>query len=196
MGASDATGVGVDDPQRDGWVPVLARRLPPPTRPVNLGIPGVKLREALNAELPPALDALRQASGGVIVTVWLVVNDILGGVALDHYRADLAQLLSQLVQARDPGGTVVAVGNVPDAGKSSRYLGMSAAQRQAVTRDWNAAIAAVVERQGCLPVDLYGRWPVAQHPEYIGQDGLHPTVAGYRTLADTFLAVLREQRVV
>src|SRR5438046_230776 len=57
LGASDAAGVGVEDPQRDGWVPVLSRQLPQPTRLINLGIPGVRLFEALEVELPPALEA-------------------------------------------------------------------------------------------------------------------------------------------
>ena len=66
----------------------------------------------------------------------------------------------------------------------------------ALTLQWNEAIAAAVQAHDALLVDLFARWPVAQHPDYIGPDGLHPTVAGYRTLAETFLTVLREQRIV
>src|SRR5436190_15282886 len=44
IGASDAVGVGIENPQRDGWVPVLFGRLPRPAKLVNLGIPGIKLR--------------------------------------------------------------------------------------------------------------------------------------------------------
>jgi len=54
----------------------------------------------------------------------------------------------------------------------------------------------VTQAHGATLVDLFARWPVAQHPEYIGPDGLHPTVNGYRTLAGTFLTVLREGRIV
>jgi len=189
IGASDAAGVGVDDPQRDGWVPVLSRRLPQPTKLVNLGIPGMKLREAINVELPPALE-----TNAHLITIWLVVNDILGGVLLTHYRTDLDHLLATLQSALPK--TVIAVGNVPDADESSRYLGMPATQRRALTLEWNEAVASVVQARGALLVDLFRRWPVAQHPDYIGPDSLHPTVPGYRTLADTFLTVLREQHVV
>jgi lysophospholipase L1-like esterase len=188
IGASDAAGVGVDDPQRDGWVPVLCRQLPQPAKLVNLGIPGIKLHEAIDVEVPPALD-----TNPHLITVWLAVNDILGGVALDQYKADLDRLLGMLgAQTR----AVIAVGNVPDAGESSRYLGMPAAQRRALTQQWNEAIADSVQDHGAVLVDLFSRWPVAQHPEYIGPDGLHPTVTGYRTLAATFLAVLRERKIV
>ena len=188
IGASDAAGVGVEDPQRDGWVPVLFRHLPQPAKLVNLGIPGIKLREAIEVELPPALEA-----NAHLITVWLAVNDVLGGVSLDQYKADLDRLLGAL---RAGTQAVVAVANVPDAGENSRYLGLPAAPRRALTRQWNEAIADAVQAHDTLLVDLFARWPVAQHPEYIGPDGLHPTVAGYRTLADTFLSVLREQKIV
>src|SRR5438477_1020999 len=105
IGASDAVGVGVDDPEWDGWVNVLHRALPRPTRLVNLGIPGIRLNAALAVELPPALEARPE-----LVTVWLAVNDVIGGVALDRYRADLDRLLGEL---RANTRAVVAVGNVP-----------------------------------------------------------------------------------
>ncbi|MBI3970080.1 MAG: hypothetical protein HY332_02220 [Chloroflexi bacterium] len=188
LGASDATGVGVDNPARDGWVPVFARSLPQPARLVNLGIPGLKLREALGVLLPPALEAQPN-----LITVWLVVNDVLGGVALDDYVADLDRLLEQL---RSGARARVAVGNIPDASESSRYLGLPSVERRALTGLWNAAIGATVRAHDATLVDLFTRWPVALHPEFIGPDGLHPTAAGYRSLAATFLALLREQRIV
>jgi lysophospholipase L1-like esterase len=188
IGASDAAGVGVEDPQRDGWVPVLFGQLPKPAKLVNLGIPGIKLHEAIEVELPPALDA-----NANLITVWLVVNDVLGGVTLDQYQADLDRLLGTFQRSTN---AVVAVANIPDAGESTPYLGIPPAQRRAISAQWNDTIAATVQAHDALLVDLFARWPVAQHPEYIGPDGLHPTVAGYRALAATFLAVLHEQKIV
>jgi lysophospholipase L1-like esterase len=188
IGASDAVGVGVEDPEQDGWVSVLHRALPRPTRLVNLGIPGIRLGGALAVELPPALEARPD-----LVTVWLAVNDLLGGVALEAYRADLDRLLGRL---REETGAVVALGNVPDAPETRRYLGMEAAERRRVAAAWNETIAAAAERHGAILVDLFARWPSARHPEYIGLDGLHPTALGYRALAETFLSALRERRVV
>jgi len=188
IGASDAVGVGVEDPERDGWVSVLQRALPQPTRLVNLGIPGMRLGGALAVEVPPAIEARPD-----LVTIWLAVNDLLGGVALDAYRADLDRLLGGL---REGTGAVVALGNVPDAPETRRYLGMEAAERRRVAGAWNETIAAAAERHGAILVDLFARWPSARHSEYIGLDGLHPTALGYRALAETFRSVLREQRVV
>ncbi len=188
LGASDAAGVGVEDPSRDSWVAVLGRRLPQPTRVINLGIPGIRLHEAVEMELPPALDVRPD-----LVTVWLVVNDVLGGVPLDRYRASLGRLLGDL---RSRTGAQVAVGNIPNAPEQSTYLGIPPAVRPGLTASWNEAIAGVAQEHGAILVDLYHRWPVVAHPEYVGPDGLHPTVVGYRTLAETFLQVLREQGIV
>jgi lysophospholipase L1-like esterase len=128
-----------------------------------------------------------------LVTVWLAVNDVLGGVPLEQYRADLDRLVAEL---RASTSAVVAVGNLPDAPASRRYLGLDRGELRRVAATWNDAIAGVVGRHGVVLVDLFARWPTARHPEYIGPDGLHPSRDGYRTLAETFLTVLREQRVV
>jgi lysophospholipase L1-like esterase len=188
LGASDAAGVGVEDPQRDGWVPVLARRLPQPTRLVNLGIPGVRLFEALEVELPPAIEAQPH-----LVTIWLVVNDILTGLPLDRYRADLDRLLSTL---RGQTTARVAIANVPSAPDSLGYLGLAPSERRAVAETWNATIATAASAHGATLVDLNRAWPLMEHPEYIGPDRLHPTAAGYRALAETFHRVLADAHIV
>jgi lysophospholipase L1-like esterase len=188
LGASDTAGIGVEDPQRDSWVAVLTRQLPQPARLINLGIPGVRLFEALEVELPPALEAKPQ-----LITIWLVVNDILTSVPLDRYRADLDRLLAAL---RNGTGAKVAIGNVPNAPDSLPYLGLPPAERRIVADTWNAAIAASAAAHGATLVDLFRRWPLREHPEYIGPDRLHPTVIGYRTLAETFRTVLSEERII
>ena len=188
LGASDASGVGVEDPQRDGWVAVLSRRLPQPARLVNLGIPGVRLFEALEVELPPALEAKPH-----LITIWLVVNDILTSIPIERYRTDLERLLTSL---RASTGAKVAIGNVPNAPDSLSYLGLPPAERRVVAETWNAAIAASAAAHGATLVDLFRRWPLREHPEYIGPDRLHPTIAGYRALAETFHTVLTEERII
>jgi len=57
-------------------------------------------------------------------------------------------------------------------------------------------IAGAARAHGALLVDLYRRWPLAHHPEFIGPDGLHPTAAGYGALANTFFGTLRDYGVV
>ncbi|MBA2449694.1 MAG: SGNH/GDSL hydrolase family protein, partial [Chloroflexi bacterium] len=56
---------------------------------------------------------------------------------------------------------------------------------------WNQTIAEVVARHGAELVDLHADWrELAEHPEYVGRDGFHPSSEGYRRLADVFLNVL------
>ncbi len=188
MGASDAAGVGVERPSQDGWVPVLGRLLPPATRVVNLGIPGIRLREAAAVEAGPAIEAKPH-----LITIWLVVNDILGNVPLAAYRSDLDALLIRL---KSETSAEIAIGNVPDSPDNSGYLGLPATQRRVIANQWNAAIAEIVARHQLTLIDLWTKWPVRENPEYIGPDGLHPTVLGYRVLAETVRLALRDAKIV
>jgi lysophospholipase L1-like esterase len=185
IGASDALGFGLRNPAQDGWVPLLAGRLPAGTRLVNLGVPGLTLHEALEAVVTPAVGARPG-----LITIWLVVNDILAGVSLPDYRADLDRLLGALRQGTR---AQIAVGNLPDPPGSMGGIEIPAFVRRTIIGQWNGAIAGVAEAHQAILVDLSRRWPIEEHPEYIGPDGLHPTAAGYRSLADVFHTVLQEE---
>src|SRR5437868_13268445 len=75
MGASDAVGVGSNQPGAQGYVPLLAERLPKGSHLVNLGISGIHLHQALEQELPIAL-----TTSPNLVTIWLVANDFVADV--------------------------------------------------------------------------------------------------------------------
>ena len=188
IGASDTIGWGVRDPHRDGWVPTLARHLPQPSKLVNLGIGGTRLREALDQQLPHAVEAQPD-----LITVWLAVNDLLGGVSLGGYKADLNRLLGEL---RAKTNAVIAIGNVPYPPAALDPWGFPEVIKRTVAAVWNGTIAEAARMHGAILVDLYRRWPLAQHPEFIGPDGLHPTADGYRTLAESFLGSLREHKIL
>ncbi|MDQ3702499.1 MAG: SGNH/GDSL hydrolase family protein [Chloroflexota bacterium] len=188
IGASDAAGVGVADPGRDGWVSIFARRLPAGTRLVNLGVPGITLHRALDTVLPRAISAQPG-----LVTVWLVVNDVLAGVSLDSYRADLDRLLREL---RAGTAAQIAVGNLPDPPGTVGGVQLPQFVRRTIVAQWNTAIAGVVRTHDAILVDLYQRWPVGQHPEFLGADGLHPTASGYQSLAEAFATTLTAERLL
>jgi len=188
IGASDAIGWGVNDPHRNGWVPTLARELPQPSQLVNLGVGGTRLRDALDQQLPRAIAAQPD-----LVTIWLAVNDLLGGVPLDRYKADLNRLVGEL---RTKTNAVIAIGNVPYPPAALDPWGFPDVIKRTVAGVWNMTIAGVARANGALVVDLYRNWPLATHPEFIGPDGLHPTADGYRTLAESFLGTLREHKVL
>jgi lysophospholipase L1-like esterase len=178
VGASDTVGVGAGVPEFESWPAVLARKLPPGSKLVNLGISGSLLHQAIDQQLPVAVDA-----GPDLVTVWLSVNDYIAHVPLEQYGADLDSLLGEL-NARTEA--VVLVGNVPDL---SALPIASRLDLRAVDQ-WNQVIAEATARHQATLVDLRGTWrEVADHPEYISSDGFHPSTTGYRRLADVFYEV-------
>jgi lysophospholipase L1-like esterase len=180
IGASDAVGVGARDPEREGWVPRLGARLGADVRVINLGVSGSTLHQALDEQLGPAVDAKPD-----IVTVWLAVNDFNAGVPLERYAVDLDRML----EAFQGTSARVLVGNVPDLAPLAAFA-RRAELAQQVDR-WNAAIAHTVERRGATLVDLHAHWQeAAQHPEYLSQDGFHPSSEGYARLADLFAEAL------
>ena len=175
LGASDSVGVGASVPERESWVAVLHARLPEGSRLVNLGVSGRLLRQALDQQLPVAVDADPD-----LVTVWLAVNDLNARVPLDRYAADLDTLLRTLRERTD---ATILVGNVPDMSTLPAAARMNL---EPIPR-WNAVIAEIVTRNGAQLVDLRDAWrEVAEHPEYVSSDGFHPSTAGYARLADRF----------
>jgi acyl-CoA thioesterase I len=185
IGASDAVGVGAQNPETDGWVPQFGAHLGRNVRVVNLGVSGSTLSQALQEQLGPAVDAQPD-----VVTVWLAVNDLNARVPLEQYSANLDSMLDQLevTHAR------VLVGNVPDLGRLAAYRGIDPSALNAEVDRWNAVIAATSARHGALLVDLYSQWQeIAQHPEYLSSDGFHPSTEGYQALADVFAQVQNAQ---
>jgi acyl-CoA thioesterase-1 len=191
IGASDAVGVGAGDPATESWPAVLDTLLPQGSKLIDLGVPSITLARALDVELPVALDALpprptiiRNMPGGRdVVTVWLAANDLRAGVTLASYAANLDTMLRALHARTD---ATVLVGNLPDLAAVPAFQGQGSALA-ATVRAWNGAIAAIARRNGATLVDLYAGWrELAAHPEYVGPDGLHPSAAGYRRLAQLF----------
>ncbi len=193
LGASDAVGVGADNPNTQGYVPLLIARLPRGSQALNLGISGNMLHDALSNELPAAL-----AVHPTLVTVWLAANDFKGCVPLQQYASDLDTLLSQLqTQTR----ARVFVANLPDMsmlpalqngapGAGPCIQAQSPSQIRALVMQWNQVIAAAVARHGDALVDLFNS-DLASHPELIYRDGFHPSTAGYVLLASLFWAQIQ-----
>ena len=184
VGASDAFGIGTDDPDRESWPTVLAGLLGSHVHLINLGIPGEVVKEALSMELPVAL-----ASRPNVITVWLAVNDFADGVPLASYRAQLQTLLTALHQGTN---AQIFVGNIPDLTLIPHFFGYDPGALTAQIQEWNAAIASICTQVGVRLVDIYSAWKtLANHPEYISSDGFHPSAAGARQLAQFFAASIK-----
>lgn len=182
LGASDAVGVGARDPQTEGWVPRLHSTLPPGSSLTNLGVSGSLLAQAIEQQLPVALEARPQ-----LVSVWLCVNDLNARVPLDRYQADLDQLLGAL----ETTGALVLVGNVPDVSALPAYRQADPELIGGEVARWNAAIEATTTRHGAVLVDLQSsRYELSAHPEYVASDGFHPSSDGYARLSELFSQAL------
>lgn len=179
IGASDAFGVGTDDPDRDNWPTVLTHLMGQNVHLINLGIPGETVAEARRTELPIALDAKP-----AVITVWLGVNDIAQSVTVQEYERQLEALLQSLrqhTQAR------IFVGNIPNLSLLPFFAGYNQSALKTTINDWNAAISQAVSTTGASLVDLYASWSeLATHPEYVASDGLHPSTEGAKRLAAVF----------
>ncbi|MFI5274514.1 MAG: SGNH/GDSL hydrolase family protein [Ktedonobacterales bacterium] len=185
IGASDAFGIGTDDPDRQAWPTDLAADLGPTVHLINLGVPGETAALAINNELPIAND-----THPAVITVWLAVNDFADDVPLADYRAQLGQLLTGLRQGA-PHARIV-VGNIPDLTLVPQFWGDDPVVLRAQVRAWNAAIAADCAAANVTLLDLYSGWPeLAQHPEYIAGDGFHPSTQGAQRLAQLFAAAIQ-----
>src|SRR5205807_9594809 len=115
MGDSATAGAGADNEATQSYPALLAAHLPSGTRFLNLGVPGYTLDSAIRGELPQAL-----AAHAPLATVWIGVNDVLGGTCpqvptscakeTTSFETELDQLLSALHDAH----MRVFVANLPD----------------------------------------------------------------------------------
>ena len=187
LGASDAVGVGTDQPATQGYVPLLAQKLPKDLHLINLGVSGIHLHEALSQELPLAL-----TTNPRLITIWLVANDFIANVSYTSYMQDLNTLLMRLrsgTQAR------IVMANLPDLTRLpifSRFSKQQKATTLATIVRWNASITSTARRYNVGIVDLMSQASLlTSHPEYISGDGFHPSAAGYVQLANLFWEEIR-----
>lgn len=185
IGASDTFGIGTDDPYTENWPTDLANLLGSNVHLINLGIPEIRIHEALRLELPVALD-----SHPDLRTIWLAVNDLANHVPLDSYAHDLDLMLSRL-QAAAPHARI-AVANVPDLTLLPYFASFERQALRQLIQNYNTAIADIVNRHHVILVDLSQQgYNLKAHPEYISSDGLHPNDLGYQQLAKLFYQALQ-----
>lgn len=184
LGASDAFGIGTDDPKTQAWPYVLAHLLGNDVHLVNLGIPGATVAQATRDELPVAL-----AVQPSIITIWLAVNDFDANVSLPEYERQLQSLIATLA---DGTHARIFVGNMPDLTLIPYFASRDHQQLVSQVRAWNAGIAAVCKSTGASLVNIFAGWhELAEHPEYISGDGFHPSAAGAERLAAIFAAAIQ-----
>lgn len=121
-------------------------------------------------------DAIKQASPQVLLLLE-GANDLNAGESMRQ----TVDALEDMVRDTQAQGITVLIATLPPqrAGqKNTRHA-------EEVPR-LNDAIRSMAEKKGATLVDLYTQFPI----ELIGQDGLHPTEAGYQKFAEIFQAAI------
>ncbi len=189
IGASETFGTGADIPARQNWPTDLQPRLPAGAQVINLGIPGITAHEALQGELPEALDARPD-----IVSVWLGTNDVIQNVPLADYQQDLDTILTKLEAIPH---IHIVVANLADLTLLPRFSSDDQNNLRQIDSQWNAAIQQEITAHHALLVDIYSHTSeLTSHPDYLSPDGLHPSTQGYQQIAGLFYQVLHDNGII
>lgn len=188
IGASDTFGIGTSDPYTENWPTDLADKLSQKVHLINLGIPGITLHDALNLELPVALD-----SHPKLVTIWLGVNDIANSVPVSSYSHDLDLMLTRL-QSHTASASIL-IANIPDLTLLPYFASYNQQELLHIIEDYNATIAQEAQQHHAILVNLSQQnYNLKDHSEYISNDGLHPTDLGYLQIAELFYKTLKQSQ--
>ena len=188
IGASDTFGIGTSNPYLENWPTDLAEKLSQKVHLINLGIPGITLHDALSLELPVALDSHPQ-----LVTIWLGVNDIVDKVPINSYSHDLDLLLTRL-ESQTPSAHIL-IANIPDLTLLPYFASFNQQGLISIIEEYNATIAHEAQQHHVILVNLSQQnYNLREHPEYISNDGLHPTDLGYSQIAELFYKTLQQSQ--
>ena len=144
----------------------------------NSGEPGERILDG-NARVPGVFDANRPE----------VVLLMEGGNGLPQVGPDISTgIMRIMVQKAKSGGARVFVGSmIPQVAGRPR-----ATTPVSETLAYNNTLQIMSTQEGVTFVDVYNPM-LAEAATLVGSDGLHPTEAGYRKIADLFFSAIRTQ---
>jgi lysophospholipase L1-like esterase len=174
----DSYTIGTSVPPDACWPEQLVAALGPDeptlTLVANLGVNGYTSADLIRAELP-ALDALEPE----FATVLIGVNDVVQGVPLEVYGANVVSILETLVARLTPARIVtVAIPDYTVTPAGSDY-GDPRLRHDAIVAA-NATMARLSEARGIAWIDTFDlSLRVADDQSLVADDGLHPSGAQY-----------------
>ena len=144
----------------------------------NSGEPGERILDG-NQRFPGVFDASRPE----------VVLLMEGGNGLPQVGPDISTgIMRIMVQKAKSGGARVLVGSmIPQVAGRPR-----ATTPVSETLAYNTTLQIMSAQEGATFVDVYNPM-LAEAATLIGSDGLHPTEAGYRRIADVFFAAIQRE---
>lgn len=177
LGDSYTIGTALRDP-RDRWpdrlVVALGDATPTIRLVANLGVNGFTSRNVVERELPE-LDRWTPQFASVLIGV----NDVVQGVPLGTYRANVIVILDALL-TRLPADRIIAVAT-PDYTVTPQGAGYGDPTTQSAgIRATNATLRELALARGIAYVDIYDlSMRAAADQTLVADDGLHPSGAQY-----------------
>jgi lysophospholipase L1-like esterase len=187
LGDSYTIGTSVDPPERfpDQLVVALGPEAPTLGLVANLGVNGYSSADLIREELP----ALEDLDPG-FATVLIGVNDVVQGVPIETYEANVATILDALL-ARLPAGRIVSVA-IPDytVTPAGADYGDPTRQHDAIVAS-NAVMERLAGERGIVYVDILDlSLRAAGDRSLVAGDGLHPSGAQYGLWVERILPVV------
>lgn len=184
VGDSISYGETAVDKVHDGWVPRLAALIEQaqgqPLTLINKAISGTRMCTVTdNRMFPAAKDTVQEYiidNAPDLITISYGINDLHAGTTLDEFIATYRGYLAEVVQGC-PNAVIMVCGLSAKGGDAD----------SATLQVWNAAIQALAEEFGLIYNDSYQD---TRGVEWLLSDGLHPTNAGYRVMANAAFRTL------
>jgi lysophospholipase L1-like esterase len=188
LGDSFTIGTSVAPHERfpDQLVATLSDGATPLRLVANLGVHGYTTADLIRDELPliPGLDP-------EVATLLIGVNDVVQGVPIDAYAANVATILDALL-AELPSHRIVAIA-VPDytVTPAGADYGDPDERHDAIVAA-NVVMARLASARGIAYVDTFDlSLRAADDPTLIASDGLHPSGAQYALWVERIAPVVR-----
>lgn len=184
----DSYTIGTSVREHERWPNQLVARMPRLELVANLGVNGFTSGDLIEVELP-RLDALRAD----FLSVLIGVNDVVQGVPVSVYRANVAEILSVVVDR--VGGRHALVVTTPDYTVTPSGADYGDPARQAAgIRENNAIITAAAAARGVAVVDIHDiSLEAATDRSLVAGDGLHPSGAQYARWVDRIRPAIEDR---
>ena len=168
----------------DGWVPLFAELVRQaqgaPIRLINKAISGTRMCTVTdNKMFPAAKDTVQEyivSNNPDLITISYGINDLHAGTSLKEFIATYRNYLTEVVQGC-PDALIIVCGLSAKGGDAD----------SAILLKWNAAIKELAEEFNLIYNDSYQD---IRGVEWLLSDGLHPSNAGYRVMANAVFRTL------
>src|SRR5689334_17367551 len=175
----DSTGAGVGA-REGGYVARLFKRLAerrPQSKLSNLCVSGATTEDLIRDQLQKGV-----ALNPDLVTVGIGINDIGHGLTLEQFSKNYEEILSAL---KDKTHAQIVVANIPDVSSAPRIPSGMKSEYQRQIDQFSQRLEEIANRHGVAVFDVYSitKDELPSHPEYISNDGFHPSDEGYELWA-------------